>query len=395
MTYKRIRKSFLLGISFLAFGILFSCKNPNKTPGNSTEEETEFSLTFGVSPEDAGSIVATVDGVPIESGAKVGKDKEVILTLTINNVQTHELERWNGAAKDKDDPLKAKVKIFKDTTVTAKLKIRTPDPDLVLSSLSIFDKGLDISNLNDIKTEVEYVFADLAPNNVVAMFTYGDSKKPTKIDVSVDKEKLEVGNNTIKLSVEGSFGNYKKWEQEVKINRKDGGNSDVPNELKLDAIEFSTVIEKDGRPKGKPYKLVNNFESGKRGPYTIDEAQTAYIDIKVKAAKPSSGDISVELTNTTTYISPVTLSRNASNENYFNPKRVALSKGYNIIEIKVEASGKDTTYEVVVYYAGGPDPNTLPMQKRKIIPGVYCPIQRKELEGEVEDKVWLILIAGW
>ena len=82
MTYKWIRKSFLIAISFLTVCILFSCKHKSGSGGQT--EEKEFVVTFKVMPVAEASnadITATVDDVAIKSGDKVKKGKKVIFVL--------------------------------------------------------------------------------------------------------------------------------------------------------------------------------------------------------------------------------------------------------------------------------------------------------------------------
>lgn len=395
MTYKWIKKPFLIAISFLAFGILFSCKGPNK-PGGS--DEKEFLITFKVSDKSVGSISATVDGTPITSGVtKVKKGKEVIFTLAIEKPNIYVLENWDGATQDTNNPLMAKLTVSKDEIVTAKVK--KLDPDLVLSSLNMYERDVDISNLDDVKIDVENIVSTLDSNDVVAMFTYGTQTTPEQIKVDVDKANLDVGENIVTLSVQAVKGKYKAKEQKVKIIRKEKPQTTdaVPAEARLEAIEIAIVREKGGKAKLEEFQPLKDFKSDSAGPYEMQEAKTAYIELKAKVAKPASGDdFSVRVVNTTTYIDPAIFSRSADGS-YFNKERITLSKGYNILEVRVKSPDKtkEGVYTVVVKYAGGPDPLALKPGKRSIIPGIYCPAQRKPLAGEVPDLVWMIAIAGW
>ena len=401
MTYKQTRKYFLAAISFLAFGILFSCKNQNKNDVPDEKKE-EFVITFGASPENEGSVVATLDGNPIKSGVtKVSKGKEVVFTLTISNSNAYELEDWDGGAvKDSSNPLMAKLTVSSNTTVTAKLKTKKPDPELTLASLKLYKTDINISNLSDIKIEVDNLVPILRSTDVDAEFTYGEQTTPKRIDVNVDKGKLNIGLNTIKLSVQAVPGEYKYWEQEIKITRKEGDTPSVaiPAEARLESIEVAIVAEKKGKAKVEEFKPLEGFNGEESGPYAMEEAKTAYIELNVKVAKPSSGEFTIQAVNKTTYIAPVAFSRKSGDqEGYFKKNRIVLSKGLNVIEVKVKSpdGSKEGIYTIVVQYGGGPDPSTLEMKDRNIIPGIYCPTQRKHLDGEKPDYVLLMAIAGW
>ena len=187
---------------------------------------------------------------------------------------------------------------------------------------------------------------------------------------------------------------------------KNQNKNDVPetkkkygaNEAKLEAIEVALVDEKKGKPKVEEFKLLEGFNSEKYGPYTMEEAKTAYIEVKMKVGEASDGDFTIEAVNKTTYIPPVQFQRKTGDQNgYFKQERITLSKGPNTIEIKVKSpdKSKEVVYTINVQYGGGPDFSTAELKDRNIIPGIYCPTQRKPLDGEKPEYVWLICIAGW
>ncbi|MGP1414425.1 MAG: hypothetical protein ACTTJ6_00630 [Treponema sp.] len=180
------------------------------------------------------------------------------------------------------------------------------------------------------------------------------------------------------------------------------GNNSLPNtiqtEARLEAIEVAMIGEKNGRGKLEAFNTLMGFESDKYGPYELEEAKTAYIALKMKVAKPTTGDFSIEVTNKTTYIEPVIFVRSVEHGDvYFGPGYITLSKGRNILEVKVKNpdNSKEKIYTIFVQYGGGIDPLKLDFDDRKIIPGIYCPAQRKPLEGELPDLVWMIVMAGW
>lgn len=397
MKHKWIRGYLLIAIFFPIVGFMFSCKGVNN--------KEEVVITFAASPIDKGIVSATVDGVPIKSGVtKVEKGKEVIFTLKIISPSIYTIDGWEGeGVVVSNNPLVAKLTVSKDVTVTA--KIREIGYNLVLSSLKIHNKVVDISNLDNLNVKVENFFDTIVPENVVAMFTTEVQETPEKFEVIVDKTVLSVGENTVKLTVPCVAGKNEVWEKEVKITRMDlDVPNEIPSEVKLEAIEVAIISEKSGNGKIEAFKPLKDFESGKSGPYETEQAKTAYIALKMKIAKPSNGDFSIEVSNKTTYIKPVIFSRSTEGDsNYFVKNSqdildfVTLSKGLNILEVKVKNpdSSKTGVYTIMIHYDGGPDPLEKELDKRKIIPGIYCPAQRKPLEGENPDFVWMICIAGW
>ena len=363
------------------------------------KEKEKFKITFLASPSEQGNVTATVDGNSIESGVTpIEKDKVVIFTLEPKAGYT--IESWEGANKDINNPLMAGLKVSKNATVTAKLKNKV-DSDLTLASLRIHHKDVDISNLSDLKVEVENFVKTLNSSDIVATFTYDDVKFSKEIVVKVDKNVLNEGDTLVSLNVPTLLGSYKAWERQVKIKRKVAPQPNtISNEIKLEGIEVALLTPKmvNGQYKLESYIPVENFSFNNAGPYTAQDAKTAYIAVKLKAEKPASGDYSIELTNKTTYLEPILFSRSSEGEDiYFVPRKVTLSKGYNVLEIKVKSHDgtKEGVYTVIVKYSGGPNPLDKPLEERKMLDGIYCPAQRKPLEGEKPDFVYLIAIAGW
>lgn len=119
-------------------------------------------------------------------------------------------------------------------------------------------------------------------------------------------------------------------------NTSKGNNSlpnTIPTEARLEAIEVAMIGEKNGRGKLEPFNTLMGFESDKYGPYEVEEAKTAYIALKMKVAKPTTGDFSIEVTNKTTYIEPVIFVRSVEHGDvYFGPGYITLSKGRNILK---------------------------------------------------------------
>ena len=400
MTYKWIRKSFLIAISFLMVGLVFSCKGANGATNNTTTNPDPV-ITFEVTPSDGGEIIATVNGKSIKSGAGVKKGSEVVFTLEPKGNYT--IDKWEGkeVKKDKQNDFVARLKVSESVTAKAVLKATT-DPVLELKSLQIYGEDVDISNLSYVKTEVENYVQTLDSTNIVAKFKYG-TVGPKKIEVNVDKKTLDEEETEVRLSVQPLAGTYRYWSQIVHVIRKPAKEPDfIQPEVRLEGIDVAilTPRKQGGKFKYEEYAPVKEFNAEASGPYMAPaDAKTAYVALRAKVQKPASGnDYSIELTNTTTYIKPTKFSRGSDeNASYLIINDVVLSKGTNILELKVQSPTSPTTgtYTVTVNYDGGPDPTTLPELQRNILHGVYCAAQRKPLKGEAPDYIWLISIAGW
>lgn len=391
MICKWVRNSFLIAISFFLVGIVFSCKHEN--------DDATKGITFKVTPEEAGEIIATVNASPIKSGDVLEEGSEVIFRLVAKGNYT--IDEWVGAKEDKRDRMKARLIVSGSAIVEAKMKT-TNDPELKLESLNMYRRGVNITNLEDVKIEVENYVKTLSSSDVVATFTYGTQTTGREISVKVDKELLKEGENSVRLSVPPDEGKYRSWNQMVTIIRKEAKTPDfVQPVVRLNGIDVAMLTAKksSGKYKYDDYISIENFESDAAGPYVVaSDAKTAYVAVRVKVQKPSNGDYTVKLTNTTTYIQPLSFSRLSGDEDaYLKVEKVPLSKGRNVLEIEVKSPNSTDVgkYVVIVNYDGGPDPVALKMSERKMLPIVYLAAQRKPLEGENEDAVWLICMAGW
>jgi len=392
MICKWVRNSFLIAISFFLVGIVFSCKHKN--------DDATKGITFKVTPEEAGDIIATVNDSPIKSGDVLEEGSEVIFRLVAKGNYT--IDEWVGAKEDKRDRMKARLIVSGSAIVEAKMKTTT-DPELKLKSLNMYHRDVNITNLEDVKFEVENYVKTLSSSDVVATFTYGTQTTGKEISVKVDKELLKEGDNSVRLSVPPDEGKYRSWNQMVTITRKEAKAPDfVQPVVRLNGIDVAMLTAKksSGKYKYDDYISIENFESDAAGPYVVaSDAKTAYVAVRVKVQKPSSGDYTVKLTNTTTYIQPLSFSRLSGDEDaYLKVEKVPLSKGRNVLEIEVKSPNSSSDvgkYVVIVNYDGGPDPVALKMSERKMLPIVYLAAQRKPLEGEKEDAVWLMCIAGW
>ena len=89
------------------------------------------------------------------------------------------------------------------------------DPVPVLKSLEIH--GVSVKDVSKPDVTLYKAKTSVIPENVVAKFDYG-KEKDKKIDVEVaNGSSLKMGDNTIKLNVKAVKGQYKAWEQDVKI----------------------------------------------------------------------------------------------------------------------------------------------------------------------------------
>lgn len=91
---------------------------------------------------------------------------------------------------------------------------KTEDPHLVLKYLEIH--GEKIKDLSKLEVTLGKDKTQVTKNDVVAKFGYG-KEKDKKIDVEVSNGSLQMGDNTIKLSVKALEGQYQAWKEDVKV----------------------------------------------------------------------------------------------------------------------------------------------------------------------------------
>lgn len=91
---------------------------------------------------------------------------------------------------------------------------KTEDPHLVLKYLEIH--GEKIKDLSKLEVTLGKDKTKVTKNDVVAKFDYG-KEKDKKIDVEVSNGSLQMGDNTIKLSVKALEGQYQAWKEDVKV----------------------------------------------------------------------------------------------------------------------------------------------------------------------------------
>ena len=388
------RQSLLAVVAFFALGVsFFACKGAESGNLDKTKDGREkeyFTVTFSVDPSEQGSIVAMVGKEKIESGVTlIEKGKEVIFTLTIKDLKNYALESWKGAYQG-IDPFTAKLEISGNAKVIAQLKKKN-------SGKQDGPFKVTYSLLPEVAGELTATFQDgTAIQSGVTLIDKGkevifhlkitDSSYEFDEWVGVDQE--EDDHSTAKLKVSSNKT------VKAKLKKK----TDEENKkATVSAIEVANV-DKDGMI--EEYVPFADFKEENVGPYTTKDAVTAYITLRVKVEKKAKEgeDFSLLLENKTTYNLPEELMRGENKEQeYFLSGRSVLSKGMNVFELKVINPDKSVRnkYTVKVNYAGGPDMLTLPIDKRRVIAGIYCPTLRKPLEGEVHEALWIIGIAGY
>lgn len=386
-----------LAISLFVFGSFFSCNDPARNNGVGVENggKETYEVRFAISREDQGNITATVDGASISNGAKVEKGKKITFTVKLNDPNAYEVYSWEEATTG-SELTKATLIVEKNTSVLAIIKGKDEKAPTI-KSLRIYGKNVDVDELDDANIEVENFVKTLTSYDIVATFSLHGVLQ--EFPLTADKANLDVGANIVTVTLAPLVGQYIGWKGKVKITRKGAEQAKtLDSDVTLEALEVALVGVKDGRANIEAFNAVNGFNASSSGYYEIEDAKTAYVALKMKKAKPASGDFSIELTNKTAYEAPVVFERNTTgDQSYFGEKKIALSQGYNVLEVKVSNSDKSKTgvYTLVVKYNGGPNPLTIPLAQRKTLPGVYCPAQRKPLEGESPDLIWLMAIAGF
>lgn len=183
-----------------------------------------------------------------------------------------------------------------------------------------------------------------------------------------------------------------------------GGSSTVPEggkviepTCKVKSITFAS-LDVNNKTDKNAFKEAGGFNKDYNGPYTIGEndVKTAHLVVRVDIDKPAGdNDFTIEISNENSYLTPVKFSRKTIGEDagvFTSKKNVILAKGANNILVNITApDGKKDSYHFVVKYSGGPDEKTA----NRLIPGVYCPTQRKPSAGEKEEHIWVAYIAGW
>lgn len=184
-------------------------------------------------------------------------------------------------------------------------------------------------------------------------------------------------------------------EENTKKKKKHKNNitEEVPKDVQLSSIKIALV---DSSNQVGEFKDVQNFNAEKRGPYeATEDAETAYISLKVELKAENSGDITISATNTNAFEGAVSLQKGSGND-FTTERKIILSKGINTLDVKVlsRTTEIEDIYKVNILYAGGPSEPGSYSPENAPIPGIYCPTQRKEAPGETKELIWIICIGG-
>lgn len=167
----------------------------------------------------------------------------------------------------------------------------------------------------------------------------------------------------------------------------------VEEGCKVNSILFTTLQE-NGKVDTDSFKEAKGFLKEYDGSYYLNEedVKTAHLVVRVDIDKPQGNDdFKIKISNENSYLEPVEFERKKGGV-FASDKNVILSKGENKILVKITApSGKEAVYKFVAKYGGGPSETT---EKRRVIPGVYCPTQRKASAGETEELLWAVYISS-
>lgn len=135
------------------------------------------------------------------------------------------------------------------------------DPELILTAMNIAKQDIDKADLLKPtwpSITVDNAKATLTSNDILAKFKYGKGgDKPFTVHVS--KENLDVGNNSITLTVPQEKGKHKAWTHALVVVRKadnggGGGGQDVHFKMKSfklktndSPLTWKLAVEKDGK----------------------------------------------------------------------------------------------------------------------------------------------------
>ena len=138
---------------------------------------------------------------------------------------THEVDKWEVTGGQVlegggEGNTNVKVKITANTTVKVTFKEKTHS--LILKSLTIFGKNAVSGRIivDNSKTEV-------TAGDVSASFDYGSVTGET-IPVSITNGTLNVGENTVNLSIAAVEGKYEAWTKDIVVSRQEAAPIDKP-----------------------------------------------------------------------------------------------------------------------------------------------------------------------
>ena len=165
----------------------------------------------------------TLTANPEIQGGKALKDSEITFTASPANALTHEVDKWEVTGGQileggGEGSANIKVKIIANTTVKVTFKKKTHP--LILKSLTIFGKNAISGRIivDNSKTEV-------TAGDVSASFDYGSVTGET-IPVSITNGTLNVGENTVNLSIATVEGKYEAWTKDIVVSRQEAAPTD-------------------------------------------------------------------------------------------------------------------------------------------------------------------------
>ena len=176
----------------------------------------------------------TITSSPALQGGKALKDSEITFTASPADPSTHEVDKWEITGGQivsggGEGSASVKVKITANTTVKVTFKKKTHP--LILKSLTIFGK-----NAVSGRIIVDYSKTEVRASDVSASFDYGSVTGET-IPVIVTNGTLDVGENTVSLSIDAVDGKYKAWTHDIVVSRQD--TAPVDKTYTVGSVEFT------------------------------------------------------------------------------------------------------------------------------------------------------------
>ena len=163
---------------------------------------------------EGGSLTAD----PTIQDGKALKDSEITFTASPANPSTHEVDTWEVTGGQVlegggEGSASVKVKITANTTVKVTFKKKTHP--LILKSLTIFGKNAISGRIIVDNSKTEVTIGDVS-----ASFDYGSVTGET-IPVSITNGTLNVGENTVNLSIAAVEGKYEAWTKDIVVSRQE------------------------------------------------------------------------------------------------------------------------------------------------------------------------------
>ncbi len=179
-------------------------------------------------------------------------------------------------------------------------RVKPKETDLTLKSLSIFGK-----NAMSFTVEVENTVTKIESGNIVATFDYGNEKDKA-LAVEVTEGTLNVGTNTVTLTVKAVAGSYKAWTKDITVTRAagstssgtggSGGTTPTPTPT-LTPLAAPTGLNAAAGTDAGSIKVVWTNVAGNNG-YKLTYAKGGESAVTLTPA-PAKDDVNAELTGLT------------------------------------------------------------------------------------------------